>query len=208
MNKIKETTRQEIVRLRKRGSSIPEIAAQLGISKTTVQRYVIGISIPADAQRILSLKQGGSRDRANALREYAQEKASELLGNICKRDQLMLLAGIYWGEGTKRDFGIINSDPALIATFISALESLGVSRERISVSVRVHSDISVNSAITHWANVTGVSAEEIKRVEVVEGKKKGKLKYGMCRVRVRSGIKERLILQAIIKSIGNNYQNQ
>ena len=50
--------------------------------------------------------------------------------------------------------------------------------------------------------ITGLSKKTIALVEVIEGKKKGKLPYGMCRVRISSGIRERLLIQSAIQLIG------
>lgn len=208
MRKLPVAIQNKILQLRIAGKSIPEISQELGIGKTTVQRYVCHVTVTGGSLDRLRLRQGGSRERALAHRAYASQEADKLLGQISIRDQLMLIIGLYWGEGTKRDFEIINSDPALIATFISSLKVLGITQERLGVSIRIHRGISVPLAVKYWSKVTGVSAERIKRVEVIDGKKKGKLKFGMCRVRVHSGIKERLLLQAMISRVGNMLWNK
>jgi hypothetical protein len=124
------------------------------------------------------------------------------LGEISQRDYLFLLLGLYWGEGTKKDFTIINSDPFLLQTFVYCLKTLGISKDRLSLSLRVHSEISVKEAKAYWARTLGLSLKPIERIEVIEGKKKGKLRHGMCRVRVKSGIRDRLLIQTAIAIIG------
>lgn len=202
MEKLSEAKRKEIVRLRLLGKSIPEIVILTGHGKTTIQRYVQTVKVPQEYTVRLREKQGGAKERATALRENVREEACKLIGTPSKRDALFLLIGLYWGEGTKRDFSIINSDPYLIATFIRCLEVLSIERDSLSVSLRVHSDIAVPPAKTFWSKVTGTKQERIERVEVIDGKKKGKLRYGMCRVRIRSGIRSRLIIQSAIEMIG------
>lgn len=202
MNRISESARKAIVDLRVKGKSIPEISSDLGIAKTTVQRYVLGIQVPDKHLKALKEKQGGSKSRAIGLRSNVLDEATVLLGNLSKRDEFLLLLGLYWGEGTKKDFGIINSDPYLIQAFIRCLKSMGIKDARLSVSLRLHSDLSQRSAIAFWSQVTGVPKASITRIEIIEGKKKGKLPYGMCRVRVRSGLRERLLIQTAIQLIG------
>lgn len=203
MNRISKKIQNQIYDLRLEGKSIPEIAKKVGVSKTTVTRYVKNIELSVETKNILQGKQGGAKERASGLRDTMKELAAEKIGVLDNRAYFFLLLGLYWGEGTKKDFGLINSDPCLIQTFLIGLQELGISSERVQISLRVHSDISVEEAKNYWANITGISQDRIGAVEVIEGKKKGKLKYGMCRVRVKSGIRERLVIQTGIELIGN-----
>jgi len=202
MNRISENLQIEVLRLRLSGKSIPEISRETGVAKTTVQRYVRGVKIPAELLKNLKEKQGGARERAMGLRANALERASALLGNLSERDYAMLLIGLYWGEGTKRDLSIINSDASLLQTVMLCLRMSRIATDRISISLRVHNDIRIPEAKAFWVRTLRVPEERIEMVEVIEGKKKGKLPYGMCRIRVRSGIRERLLIQSAIMLIG------
>lgn len=202
MRRIHARKREEIIQLRMKGMSIPEISSQTGAAKTTVQRYVQKIVVPVQYAARLRERQGGARERAVALRMNCETEASSLLGELSKRDTFFLLLGLYWGEGTKRDFSIINSDPHLLQAFIVCLKDLGIDLDRISLSLRIHDDLDSSLAISFWSQTLGIARSRIGKIEIIKGKKKGKLPYGMCRVRVRSGIKERLLLQAAISLIG------
>ncbi|MEJ0053469.1 MAG: helix-turn-helix domain-containing protein [bacterium] len=202
MRKISEQQRNRVVHLRKKGKSIPEISKETGTSKTTVLRYVQHVSVLPEFQALLRGKQGGSRERSQARRESILERSSSALGRLSNRDLLFLLIGIYWGEGTKKDFSLINSDPSLICTFLRCLRTLNIASARLSLSLRLHDDIPVQRAKIFWARVTGLPIAKITRIEIIKGKKKGKLPYGMCRVRVSSGIQERLFVQSAIGLIG------
>lgn len=182
--------------------SIPEIHKATGIAKTTIQRHVKNVVIPSKLLMRLKERQGGSKARAEGLRQNVAQEAQQRIGRMRNRDIFFLLVGLYWGEGTKRDFSVINSDPALIASVIYGVQSLGISRDRLEFSLRMHSDVHKKEAIAFWSKVTGLAEEKMTRIEVIEGKKHGKLKYGMCRIRVRSGIRERLLLQSAIGLIG------
>lgn len=202
MNRLTMEGHDALVQLRLSGMSIPEICRETGVPKTTVQRHIKGTEVPPEFLKRLKEKQGGAKKRAQGLRENCLEEASEFLGALSKRDYLILLVGLYWGEGTKRDFSIINSDPKLLQAFMLCLRAADIGLERITLSLRVHSDISIKESKRFWSNTLSVPIERIGRIEVIEGKKKGKLAHGMCRIRVLSGIRERLLIQSTIALIG------
>jgi len=204
MRSISQLRHDEVVSLRLKGLSIPEISRETGTAKSTVRRHIAGVVVPKEFESLLREKQGGAKLRAQGLRDNQLVEASRTLGTVSDRDRLFLLIGLYWGEGTKRDFSVINSDPMLIQAILSSLPALGIDSSRISLSLRVHSDISVPLAKTFWSKVTGLPQSRIGRIEVIEGKKKGKLLYGMCRIRVQSGIRERLLIQSAISLIGKD----
>jgi hypothetical protein len=202
MERISEQKQKRIIELRRLGLSIPEIVQKTNFSKTTVTRYVSGVPIPVELRQRLKEKQGGAKERARGMRENVLSDVTQTLSEVTDRDRLFLLIGLYWGEGTKKDFGVINSDPALIQAIITSLKLLNIHNDRLALSLRVHNDISVPKAKAFWAKATGMSEDDITMVEVIEGKKKGKLEYGMCRIRVKSGIRERLFIQTAISLIG------
>lgn len=204
MNRIPIEKQEEIQKLRRLGFSIPEIALQTATAKTTVTRYVKGIEISKEYLQRLKEKQGGAKERAAGLRANVLTQVQGTLGVLSERDRLVLLIGLYWGEGTKRDFSMINSDPFLIQAFITCLYSIGVSKARLSLSLRLHAGLSVLNAKKFWSKTTGIKESSIGRIEIIEGKKKGKLPYGMCRVRVTSGIRDRLLIQSAISIIGKD----
>lgn len=208
MQRVTDLRKIEIQRLRVAGLSIPEIVASTGEAKTTVTRYVKGVVIPSELVQRLREKQGGSKERARGLRENVMEKALAQSSVMTDRERFFLFVGLYWGEGTKKDFTIINSDPKLIQTSIVSLRAMGISKERLSLSLRVHSDVSVAKAKHFWSTITGISESFIRRIEIIEGKKKGKLPHGMCRIRVNSGIQERLLIQSSIEVIGKDANNK
>lgn len=161
-----------------------------------------GIEVSKEFTQRLRERQGGAKERALGMRQNTLLEAKELLRDLTERDKLILLLGLYWGEGTKKDFGIINSDPHLIQTFIFCLGSIGINSDRLTISIRIHSDVDLDAAKSFWISKTNLPENSIRGIEIIEGKKKGKLKYGMCRVRVSSGIRERLLVQTMISLIG------
>lgn len=199
---LDQIKKKKIVSLRKLGFSIPEISSATGVAMTTVQRHVKEVKIPREFISRLREKQGSSKSRALARKQNSLLLAAKSLSRLSKRDHFLLLLGLYWGEGAKRDLSMINSDPSMISTFLACLSHMGISKDRITVSLRVHEDVNLTQAKHFWSLITRVDANSINSIERITGNKKGKLEHGMCRIRVRSGIRERLLIQSSIELIG------
>lgn len=135
----------------------------------------------------LKIKQGGSKNRSNKNWEIAKNKADKLLPKIEKNQRLILLAALYWAEGRKVDFDIINSDPELLRVFIECLRDIGINTKDIKVSLRLYEDIDSIQARKYWRKTLKINDDQITGTNIIRGKKVGKLKYGMCRVRIVKG---------------------
>lgn len=192
---------KQIKSLRETGHSISEICAALKRGKSTVQRYVKNVAVLPKFADVLKRKQGGSIARAEKLWKKSEIYAEKLLNKINKKEKLLVLAAIYWGEGTKRELNIINSDPDLIRVFIACLKEIGVGGDDLRVSVRVYGNININKAKKYWAKVCGINIKNIINVNVLKGNKVGKLPYGMCRVRVTKSASSFKLIISMIKFI-------
>lgn len=179
----------EIILLRKNGSSVPEISLKLGIAKGTTLKYVKGVEVDPEFKTEWLGKWGGSRRRMISQWNEAKLKSSTLFSyDLNLREKTLILASLYWSEGSKKDFNFMNSDPQMIGVFITLVqEVLGVNISRIRPSIRIHSGEDEPDFKKFWGKITGVNINDFGRTEVVEGRKTGKLKFGMCRVRVLKG---------------------
>lgn len=178
----------EIIRLRQTGHSLPEIHKKVGRGYGTVYKYLKDVEILDEYKEMWKIKRGGSKAKAiERWRNMEREAASLVSFPFSGQDKLLILACLYWAEGNKRDLNLINSDPALIKVFISCLKYIGVKKADIKINVRIYEDINQKKAIAYWARIAGIDKGKILKVDVLKGKKVGKLKYGMCRVRVRKG---------------------
>ncbi|MDP3792783.1 MAG: hypothetical protein Q8Q89_03570 [bacterium] len=172
--------------------------------KTTIWYHIQGIKILPKYIKIYKSKQGGSIKKSKMEWEQAKQEASRLVGSISKKERLLIAASLYWAEGAKGDFQLTNTDPDLIKTYIKCLRELGVKKDRLSVNIRVYEDINTSKACSFWSKVTGVSKKEIKYVNVLYGKKNGKLPYGMCRLRVKKGRYHFKLINSIKNIMINN----
>lgn len=189
---------EKIISMRKIGHSLPEICKFLNRGGSTVYKYAKDVVVLPEYVNSLKQKQGGSKDRARTQWDKSIISANDLLKKIGKREKLFILAALYWGEGTKSELDLINSDPAMIRVFISCMKEIGVKSKDLRVSLRIYGDISSSDAKKYWAEVCEVDMENILSVNILKGKKTGKLPYGMCRVRViRGGEYFKLIMSMI-----------
>ena len=186
--RIPQNTIEEIQKLRSQGWSLPELAKKFEIGRGTVWRHIQGVKILPQYQELWAAKRISSVRRKNLAETKAKEKATNLVNNLTTRERILILASLYWAEGGKGDFNITNTDPDLIKVFVRGLVSnLGIERNRLRLNIRVYEDMNHESCINFWLKTTGLNRESITNVNVLYGKKKGKLKYGMCRLRVLKG---------------------
>lgn len=170
--------------LRSRGYSIMELTRELSMPKTTVWHHVQKISLTPRSHAILKSKQGGSKNKSLLEWEKARNEAEKMFLKLGAFEKILIAASLYWGEGSKGDFSLSNTDPYLISTFLSCLKVLDVKKDELAIGIRIYEDIDRRKAINFWAKVIGVTADKIRHINVLKGKKKGKLLYGMCRIRV------------------------
>lgn len=188
MDKISSEIVKRIKFLRSHGYSVPEISKETNVSKTTVLRYVKEVQILPEYLSEWAGKRGGSRKIRLKKEARALEEGKSAVGELTHKEKLLFLSALYWGEGSKKDFELINSDPYLIKFFIETVrEVFGLDNNRIRVSIRVYEDLNKNDCLEFWSTVTRITTEEFGRIDTLKGRKSGKLKYGMCRVRILKG---------------------
>lgn len=195
------TTKQEIKeikRLRTIGYSIPEIVKVVGRGKSTVFRYVQNVDVLPEFILVLKSKQGGSITRSKNDWNDAKKKAEMLISGITQREKLIALSCLYWGEGNKKEFNFINSNPFMVRVFVECLSIVGIEKNTLKFSIRIYEDISKNKVLSFWSNVLEIPKSQIGSIDVLKGKKKGKLPNGMCRVRATKGGKSLKLVRSMI----------
>ncbi|KKS70348.1 MAG: hypothetical protein UV41_C0026G0005 [Candidatus Daviesbacteria bacterium GW2011_GWA2_42_7] len=204
MRKVTNDVLQRITSLRQRGYSLPEISREVGISKSTALRYVQDVDILPGYRQDWFGKRGGSRKRKYIKEKEALEEARNLVGQLSSKEKLLFISALYWAEGNKKDFILTNTDPLLVKVFVEGLIGvLGINKDRLQVSLRLYEDIDKERSLDFWSQLTGVAKERFINVHILPGKKKGKLEYGMCRVRVAKGgdlLKKVLAINSLVAS--------
>lgn len=199
--KISKKEIHQIITLRRHGHSLPEIQKVVKRGNSTISKYLKDVKILPKYHASWRIKQGGSRKRMLNEWKLAKEKANKIITHIDKLDKIIIASCLYWGEGAKRDFSLSNTDPALIKVFTKCLEEFGIDKKNFRVTIRIYEDLQKDGAIKYWAKIIGIPRKQILNVNVLKGKKHGKLKYGMCRIRITKGGPHLKLIQSIIELI-------
>lgn len=186
--RLAQKTINKIKLLRQKGWSMPEIRKELKIGYGSIFRYIQEVEILPRYKKIWFGKRGGSTKRKKIAEEKARKKAEKLISKLSQKEKIIFLTALYWGEGSKGDFGLSNTNPELIKVFIKGLRSLfNIPTKDLRVSIRIYEDLDRNKCLQFWSKITGVPVNHFVSVNILKGKKKGKLPYGMCRIRVKKG---------------------
>jgi transposase len=165
--------------LRARGHTYMEIAAELGVSKSSVSLWAhdlprVGrISYEEirkrNAEGVSSYWQAEGL-RREARRQAVSDAAAKEIGTLTDREILIAGAIAYWCEGCKskphrpsEEIVFINSDPQLIRFFMTFLAAAGVSRERLICRLLIHESADVAAAQKFWLDVTQLPVAQFRR---------------------------------------------
>lgn len=200
--------RSEARRMRREhGMKLRAIAVRLGVALGTVHRWTKDIEL-TDEQRIQN-RAGPtgrrstlhtakltaawselSRERRRAYQRSGRERARTLDG--------LHQAGcmLYWAEGSKGRNSVVfaNSDRPMVAFFVRFLtESMGVVHDDITIRLNVYltNGLGLREIENHWLWALGLRRSSLRRHTInhmptsSSGRKRKKLPYGVCTVRVK-----------------------
>ncbi len=178
----KDDLRAKARELRGQGLDYEEIAAALGVAKSSVSLWVRDLPRPARLSYAECRKRSAEGARRyweaerpvrEARRAAVREAAAAEIGELTKREILIAGAIAYWCEGAKnkpyrRSDRVIftNSDPALIQFFLRFLTAAGTPQENLTFQVYIHENADVRSAELFWLNVTGARPEQFRRASL------------------------------------------
>ena len=165
----KDDLREKARELRTQGQSYNEIAAQLGVAKSSVSLWVRDIPCPErfnyvhNPRRYEGLRryfEARACQRAAELATVSETAAAEI-GELTDRELLVAGAIAYWCEGTKNKpnrqsdrVTFINSDPGLITFFLRFLEAAGVKLDDLILRVYIHENADAEAAKRFWLELT------------------------------------------------------
>jgi transcriptional regulator with XRE-family HTH domain len=169
--KAKDDLRARARELRRQGLVYNEIAAKLGVSKSSVSLWVRNIprseTLSYEESRArqaagVSAYWDAERKRREQSRAAVSEAAADQIGLLSDREILIAGAVAYWCEGAKNKpyrrsdrIDFINSDPQLVKLFLRFLETAGVSRDRLIFKVSIHETADPVAAQQFWRKVIG-----------------------------------------------------
>lgn len=218
---LKRWERREIGQtLRKMGLCYREISAVIPVTKGTLSNWCRDIPVSDDRRRELLGKRGGRAKLGATLRQRALDKAAAI--RVAGREEAIVLvndpfwvAGValYWAEGAKRqnEVQFSNSDPALMALFISWVEEyLDVDRSELTIKLHLHSGQDETERKQYWSEQTGIPLANFRKTYIKAegtGHRKNVLYNGTASIRVpRSSVDLHRML-GWIETLGETYRN-
>ena len=195
MAKINE--HEMALRLRKKGLSYSQIKETLGLSKSTLSRWLK--DYPLSDERISELR-GSNQQRIEKFRATMQRKRQDRLDSVYNslRGKLLplskkelYLAGLilYWGEGGKTSYSTIavaNTNPQIIKFAKKWLvECFDVDPHRFYIHLHLYKDMDIDKEISHWSNELSLDKSQFRKPYVKSSRKsdltyKGQFGHGTC----------------------------
>ena len=174
--RAKDELRDRARARRAEGATYDEIAAELGVSKSSVSLWVRDITVPVRpydperAERAREARWGARLRQRDMKRRGTKAAAGDLVGGLSQRELLLLGAVAYWCEGSKdkpyarrERFVFVNSDPDLIRLMLDWLALMGVADESVSLRLHIHETADVPAAAAFWREVVGPSYPAFRR---------------------------------------------
>lgn len=149
--------------LRAEGRTLDDIAAELGVAKSSVSLWVRDVPFTPSPRR------GAQRRAPNALQRRKQAEIEEAeiegiarIGELSDHAFLVAGAALYAGEGSKTDGCVkfANSDPRMIALFCAWLRHFfDIDESRLRLRLYLHEGLDLAAASAFWADLTGIPVE-------------------------------------------------
>ena len=178
--------------------------SQSGLPKTTIWHHIHNIVISASARRKINSIQGGSKRRKEAALLKAKEDTRKLL--LTKhREVTIIVAMLYWAEGSKRELVFTNTDVEMIKLYLYFLRSiLKISEDDLHLLIRISDPLNPEDVIKFWSSNTKTKKSQV-RINHNNVQNKTKSKHGICRVNLKKNSYYLKQIQCIIDAVKEKY---
>lgn len=215
--------REKAIYLRGGGKSIKTIAKILRVSKSTASIWCREVELTP--KQIKSLHEGmvsgsyAGRMKGAAIqheRRIKREKDAEIIGikevgKLSKRDLLIALVALYWGEGSKkkRELFVVNSDPEMIKFLLKVFRELfKIENDRFILGVginMIHKDRD-EEVKDYWSKITGIPKSQFRKTifakpKIIKNYKNFHNYYGMLRINISKSIDIYYKMMGLIKGL-------
>jgi hypothetical protein len=156
---------QEKARLmRAENMTLADIAATLGVSKSSVSLWVRDVPFTPSKRRYGAQRRPHAQHLAKLRQiEELNQLGMDRIGTLGEEAFLAAGVALYAGEGSKGD-GLVrfaNTDPGMVVFFCAWLRHFFVIEEsRLRVRVYLHQGLDLDAAEQHWSELTGVPREQ------------------------------------------------
>ena len=188
--------KEKAIALRREGKGYNEISVTLGVAKSTLSVWFRDVVEDSEIKKLnVERNRKESKDR---LFEFTKERKRMLFLKYedaltdarfefekWKNDPLFV-AGLmlYAGEGdnkTRCHIRISNTDWKLHTIFIAFTEKyLLFAKDKLHCQLVVYPDNSIEEMEEFWSRKLGISRENFYKTQVIQGKSKRRLQFGVC----------------------------
>ena len=158
--------RERARELRLTGMTVPDIAAELGVSRSSVSLWVRDMGVEVRRRQCVTPRPNRLRDQRLAEIEEMDRLGVARVGELDRQAFLAAGAALYAGEGSKRDrlIAFANSDPALVAMFCAWLRTFFVVDEsRLRCALYLHQGLNLEAATAFWSALTQIPAHQFRK---------------------------------------------
>ncbi|MDW3218663.1 MAG: helix-turn-helix domain-containing protein [Acidimicrobiales bacterium] len=182
---------QELARaLRARAWTLADIAAELGVSKSSVSVWVRDVDFVPNPRRTARKRGPNKLQRAKSEEiEACRVAGLERFAQLTDDEFFAAGLGLYAGDGSKKGGSVnfANSNPDYIRFYCAWFRQFfDVEEARLRVQLYLHADLDLDSANGHWSRVTGIPLEQFHkpyRAVVDETRRHNRHVFGCCHVR-------------------------
>lgn len=177
----KRELRKQAETLRQQGWSVPAIAAELKVARSTAFEWTKHLPREgneaavarrkAHSKAMTDARWSEHRVERDADRAAILESAAAGVGQLSDRELLFIGAAIYWSEGSKAKpwrpnhwpVTFTNSDLGLVRLFLRFLEVVGYHRDELNFRLSIHESADVDVAEQWWISQLGLKADALAR---------------------------------------------
>lgn len=155
--------------LRAQSWTLPDIAAELGVSKSSVSLWVRDVVFTPNPRR----HNHWTRDNPHPLQvakeqeiERCMRDGTEVVGTMSDREFLLVGAALYAGEGFKTGsaVGMANTDAAILLMFVTWLRRFfEVDETRLRVRLYLHEGLDLAAAEVFWSELLGIPRGQFRK---------------------------------------------
>lgn len=146
--------------LRAAGWTMPAIAAELGVSRSSVSLWTRDVDFEPQPRRTARRRGPNKLQRAKQAEiDRLMEDGRRRIGTLTEQELLVAGAALYAGEGAKRDGAVkfANSDPRMMLFFAAWLRRFfAVDESRLRLRLYLHEGLDLAAATTFWAELLGI----------------------------------------------------
>jgi hypothetical protein len=160
---------QRARQLRAQAWTVPDIAKELGVSKSSVSRWVRAVEFTPNPRR----HNHWTRDNPHPMQvakeaeiERCDTEGKEMIGRLSEREFLIAGAALYAGEGFKSDtsVGMANTDPAILVVFVAWLRRcFAVDESRLRVKLYLHEGLDLEAAEAYWSELLRIPRSQFRK---------------------------------------------